>query len=89
MRGDIFERRFPTDEALGELEAILSVLVLLDEAEQTFQHLCSLLKRYQVYGKAVHDANIVATMLTYGITRLMTYNSDDFRRFQEITIEPV
>jgi predicted nucleic acid-binding protein len=34
-----------------------------------------------VAGRQVHDANIVATMLANGITRLLTFNVADFRRF--------
>lgn len=33
-------------------------------------------------GKQIHDANIVATMLAFGVKRLVTYNLVDFRRFQ-------
>ena len=32
-------------------------------------------------GKQVHDANIVATMIAHGETRLLTFNESDFRRF--------
>ncbi len=32
-------------------------------------------------GKQVHDANIAATMLAHGITRLLTFNVADFQRF--------
>lgn len=32
----------------------------------------------------VHDANIVATMLAYGIPRLLTHNVDDFKRFAHL-----
>ncbi|HEX9988320.1 MAG TPA: type II toxin-antitoxin system VapC family toxin [Chloroflexia bacterium] len=32
-------------------------------------------------GKQVHDANIVATMLAYGIRELLTHNTTDFARF--------
>jgi predicted nucleic acid-binding protein len=34
-----------------------------------------------VAGRQVHDANIVATMLAHGETRLLTMNRSDFRRF--------
>lgn len=88
-RGDIFEKRFTPEEALGELEAILPAFALLDETEETVYYLRNLVQRYQVRGKAVHDTNIVATMLVHGVTRLMTYNADDFRRFEEIMIEPI
>jgi predicted nucleic acid-binding protein len=35
-------------------------------------------------GKQVYDANIVATMQTYGITHLLTHNTADFARFASI-----
>jgi hypothetical protein len=38
----------------------------------------------------VHDGNIVATMLVYGIRRLLMANPSDFARFaQPITVEPL
>lgn len=43
--------------------------------------LLDLLASYPVAGRQVHDANIVATMLVNGITRLLTFNIADFRRF--------
>ena len=88
-RGDIFEQRFTPEEALGELEAVLPTLTLLDETEETVSYLRNLVRHYQVRGKNTHDTNIVATMLAHGVTRLVTYNSDDFRRFQEIILEPI
>jgi len=87
-RGDVFEKQFTAEDALSELEAILPAFALLDETEETVYYLRNLIQRYQICGKAIHDANIAATMLFHGVTRLMTYNSSDFRRFKEITIEP-
>ena len=40
-----------------------------------------LLARVPVAGKQVHDANLAATMRAHGITRLLTFNDADFRRF--------
>ena len=74
---------------MNELGTILPGFALLDETAETAHYLRNLIQRYQVRGKAIHDANIVAVMLVNGVTRLMTYNSDDFRRFQEIAIEPI
>jgi len=54
------------------------------------EHLLELIHRFPTGGRQVHDANIVATMLTYGIRRLLTFNADDFLRFAEIIdIQPV
>lgn len=41
-----------------------------------------LIKAQQVKGKPVHDANIVATMLAFGVRRLLTQNVADFRRYE-------
>ena len=35
-------------------------------------------------GKQVHDTRIVAVMLTYNVTHLLTFNVPDFLRFQAL-----
>lgn len=45
-----------------------------------------LVVRYQVIGKQVHDARLVAAMITHQITHLLTFNVDDFKRFSEIEV---
>ncbi|UBF24522.1 hypothetical protein K9N68_22915 [Kovacikia minuta CCNUW1] len=41
-------------------------------------------------GRQIHDANIVATMQTYGVQNLLTHNTADFDRFsQVITVLPL
>ena len=88
-RGNIFEHQFTPAEAIGELETILPTFTLCEEKEETVSHLRSLVRRYEVRGKSIHDANVVATMVTYGIKRLVTYNTRDFRRYNEIELEPI
>jgi predicted nucleic acid-binding protein len=44
-------------------------------------------QQHQVRGKSTHDANIVAVMLSHGVRRLVTFNSTDFERFDEIVLE--
>jgi hypothetical protein len=40
--------------------------------------------------KQIHDANIVATMMAHGLSRLLTHNVADFNRFSaQITIVPL
>lgn len=52
--------------------------------------LLELIQQVAVGGKQVHDANIVATMLTNGITHLLTANAADFARFAGvITVVPL
>lgn len=52
--------------------------------------LLELVQQFPTGGKQVHDANIVATMLAYGIPSLLTNNTDDFARFSGIiTVAPL
>jgi hypothetical protein len=37
-----------------------------------------------VKGKQVHDARLVAAMVSHKMTHLLTFNIDDFKRFSEI-----
>ncbi len=86
-RGNVFETHFTVEQAVSELEVILPSFVVLEETTESASKLRELMRRYQVRGKQIHDANIIATMLTNGITRLVTYNRADFERFKEISLE--
>jgi predicted nucleic acid-binding protein len=44
-----------------------------------------LVSTYEVKGVNVHDARLVAAMLIHGLTHILTFNIDDFRRYVEIT----
>jgi predicted nucleic acid-binding protein len=57
---------------------------MVDDGPEVRERLLSLLATYPVAGKQVHDANIVATMLANDVTRLLTFNIADFRRFAEL-----
>ena len=85
-RGSVFERRFSSDEALAALGGIRPAFRTLSPTGETFEECLSLIRRYAVRGKQVHDANIVAVMMTYGLKRLATYNQDDFRRFDDVLL---
>lgn len=54
------------------------------------ERLFFLLRQAPSAGKQIHDANLVATMLQAGVSRLLTHNLDDFKRFERwITIVPL
>ena len=52
-----------------------------DENDLVTEMLLDLYNQEMIIGKQTHDANIVATMRTYEIEYLYTYNVDDFKRF--------
>ena len=64
---------------------------ILDDTQIVARRLFDdLVQQTQVGGRQIHDANIVATMLTYGITHMLTNNVAHFTRFAElITIVPL
>jgi predicted nucleic acid-binding protein len=74
----------PSDPILENVRRIRAGFVLLDEHAATIDRLVELLKVVPTQGKQVHDANIVATMLTYGVSTLLTHNTVDFARFSAL-----
>lgn len=80
-RGEVFSH------TLNTFAALRPSLVILPETLQALERLLSLVRHYDVRGKAIHDAQIVANMLVHGVTHLMTYNESDFQRYAEITLD--
>jgi len=71
------------DEVINEINRLKAVFSIADETIVVREKLLELLKEYPTAGKQVHDANIVATMLVYGIDTLLTLNVDDMKRFRD------
>jgi len=55
---------------------------VLDDTESVMDVLWRLFSEIEFGGKQVHDANIVATMLTHRLDTLVTVNNSDFIRFK-------
>lgn len=78
------------DEAVETVRDLGSLFLILEDSEGVAQTLLGLVRQFEVKGRVIHDANIVATMLDAGVTRLLTANPCDFRRFADIIdIEPL
>jgi predicted nucleic acid-binding protein len=54
----------------------------LPEIEATYQRWKGLLSKYGVTGVGVHDARLVALMLSHGVQQVITFNDRDFRRYE-------
>lgn len=87
--GRFFERRFTVRDALAELEVLLPSLEVLDEPLGAAAILRDLVRRYDIQGHQIHDANIIAVMLYHGVSRLATYNRKHFDSFEEVMLETV
>ncbi|MBO0803857.1 MAG: type II toxin-antitoxin system VapC family toxin [Nocardiopsaceae bacterium] len=70
-----------TADALGNVRAIRERTTLLAEDARVADRLLRLLDDVPCGGRQVHDANVVATMLTHGIGAVVTMNLNDFGRF--------
>lgn len=72
-----------TEEELTNLKRLFKLLPdtadILPEWEQ-------LVVKHQVLGKQAHDARLVAAMNVHSVTHLLTFNTEDFQRYSEITV---
>jgi predicted nucleic acid-binding protein len=75
-----------TEAALHNVRAFSSRLMFCDETEASSHRLLGLVAIHELRGTSVHDANIVATMVSHGIDRLVTLNPDDFSIYPEVAV---
>ena len=74
-------------EAVSErVEKIRQVFEVLPDEPASLDIWVEICKKYQVSGKRVHDARIVATALANGVTVIATRNHSDFQGFQEVSM---
>lgn len=71
-------------EANERAKAFESRFQLLPGSLKVHEEWRRLLVLHDISGVQVHDAHLVAAMNIYGVKRLLTYNTRDFRRFPEI-----
>jgi predicted nucleic acid-binding protein len=74
--------------ALSELEKIERFLTVLPDVPAVYGEWKRLIVRHGVLGSKVHDARLVATMNVHGIRKILTFNTDDFRRYNVEAIHP-
>jgi predicted nucleic acid-binding protein len=80
----------PLADLLADVRALERRFHVADDTAPVTAQLLQILARIPVGGRQVHDANIVATMLSQGIAQLLTHNTTDFLRFQPlITVLPL
>jgi predicted nucleic acid-binding protein len=73
------------DEAAREIKKLKRLFKLLPDTPAIFTEWEKLVIQHQVLGKPTHDARLVAAMTTHKIARILTFNTDDFKRFSNIT----
>ncbi len=89
-RPQSFSPPSPAATVVKQVRHIESRFRVAEDSRQVTERLLSLLEESPIGGKRIHDANIVATMLTHQIPSLLTHNTKDFSTFSEhITILPL
>ena len=71
------------EEVLEEIDWLISQFEIIEDGPAVTEWLITLLREVSVGGRQIHDANIVATMLAHGERRLLTFNTSDFRRYED------
>jgi len=76
------------EEALLEVEKYFrsQSIPTIHAKPDTFERALDILKKYEVTRQEIFDVQLIATMLTNGVTRIYTYNRDDFIKFKEIEV---
>ena len=71
-------------DALSNVNEFSKRLLFFEESEVVSHQLQILTRKYQLVGTRIHDANVVATLLTHGLAKLVTENPVDFSVFSEV-----
>jgi len=83
-RPQSWSRALSLAEATADTDTFIRRFAVLEDGQAVWDELMGLARSFSFGGKQVHDANIVATMLAHGETRLLTFNAADFRRFGSV-----
>lgn len=71
----------PMPHLISDVHSFESRFHIAEDGAGVTVHLLQLLGTIACAGRQVHDANIVATLLTFSISKLLTHNVADFKRF--------
>jgi predicted nucleic acid-binding protein len=69
-----------------DVAKLLTRFHLLRDERRVFELWHRLVVYHKVSGKNAHDARLVAAMNRHGVTRMLTFNCDDFKRYDSIEV---
>ena len=73
------------DEAGRAVKKLTRLFALRPDSPAIFTEWEKLVVQHQVMGKQAHDARLVVAMRVHGLSHILTFNTDDFKRFTDIT----
>jgi predicted nucleic acid-binding protein len=74
--------------ALVEMEKIERFLKVLPDSPAAYGEWKRLVVQHRVIGSKVHDAKLVAAMNVNGVRSILTFNTEDFARYEIEAIHP-
>lgn len=71
-------------DTVAHVKTFRQTFTLLPDTPDIFSEWERLVETHEVRGRQAHDARLVAAMLAHGVTHLLTFNTDDFKRYNKI-----
>jgi len=84
--GKIFKIPLTYEQAVNKVNEFIANFNLVCETNNIMTTLNSLIIKYKQDKQKVYDTNIVATICEYNIQKLFTFNTKDFKKFDEIEL---
>ncbi|MEO5726252.1 MAG: PIN domain-containing protein [Byssovorax sp.] len=72
--------------AATEIDRIAALFHVLSDTPAVFANWRRLVETCSVSGRQVHDARLAAVMLANGVSHVLTFNVEDFRRYSGIVV---
>lgn len=85
-RKEFVEKPLTSEEIIDDIKKWEKSFYVIDETQRITKNLKKLILKYNLKGKRIHDANIVASMMEFSIPLLFTINKKDFQAFKEIKV---
>ena len=85
-RPQTFSLPVPIATLINEITSFESQYQIAEDGPQVTKGLLNLITQIPTGGKQIHDANIVATMLSHSVTQILTHNIGDFNRYSSLII---
>jgi predicted nucleic acid-binding protein len=74
------------EQAARYVDRFQTLLRLFPETAEIFPAWRKLVLQHRVSGIRVHDARIVAAMTVHQVSKILTFDLDDFKRYENITV---
>jgi len=77
---------FTYEKAKKYRERLHCSLIFLDDQPAVYANWMNLIDQYKIVGVNAHEARLVATMQVHGVTKILTFNVNDFKRYHHLDV---